>query len=132
MNCDQSEDEYWKGKLTMANRKGPTDSDARMLEIGYFPCDCVRLIDDKRLLGHLSPSNKGPYDLHKELWHRFAYIQQQQSSSYNHTHFSNQYSWLKNIGDFAIVRNTTTFGIPYNLRILRESFGGFVLHLKKP
>ncbi|KAK6033360.1 RhoGAP domain protein, partial [Ostertagia ostertagi] len=57
MNCDQSENAYWKAKLTIANTEGRNDSEPRMLEVGYFPCDCVRIIDGKRLPDHLTSSN---------------------------------------------------------------------------
>ncbi|KAK5979017.1 hypothetical protein GCK32_010225, partial [Trichostrongylus colubriformis] len=57
MNCDQSEGAYWKAKLTVANKEGRNDSETRMVEIGYFPCDCVRLINDKQLPEHPASSN---------------------------------------------------------------------------
>lgn len=59
MNCEpQSEGAYWKAKLTIANKEGRNDTEARMVEVGYFPCDCVQLIDDKRLPGRLASTNK--------------------------------------------------------------------------
>ncbi|KAL6723827.1 hypothetical protein Aduo_018791 [Ancylostoma duodenale] len=54
----QKEGVFWKAKLTIANRERGQDSEARMVEVGSFPSDCVRLIDDKRLPGRFSTSNK--------------------------------------------------------------------------
>ncbi|RCN36409.1 hypothetical protein ANCCAN_17709 [Ancylostoma caninum] len=54
----QKEGVFWKAKLTIANRERRQDSEARMVEVGSFPSDCVRLIDDKRLPGRFSTSNK--------------------------------------------------------------------------
>ncbi|VDM58324.1 unnamed protein product [Angiostrongylus costaricensis] len=60
MNCGQQNDvTYWKAKLTIARKDDDDKTENRMVEVGYFPSDCVRLIDDKRLPEHLSsPRNR--------------------------------------------------------------------------
>ncbi|KJH40753.1 RhoGAP domain protein [Dictyocaulus viviparus] len=59
MNCRKENDvTYWKAKLTIANRANDNKSENRMVEVGYFPCDCVRLIDEKRIRDHVPSSGK--------------------------------------------------------------------------
>ncbi|KAJ1359719.1 Functions as a GTPase-activating protein (GAP) for ced- 10 rac-1 and CDC42 [Parelaphostrongylus tenuis] len=62
MNCGEQNDvTYWKAKLTIATKVDDDKTDKgenRMVEVGYFPSDCVRLIDDKRLPDYLSSPRK--------------------------------------------------------------------------
>ncbi|CAI5455097.1 unnamed protein product [Caenorhabditis angaria] len=52
---NQDEKSFWKAKLTISNQKCVDPQNPRLgFEIGYFPSDCVMLIDDKRLP---NPSN---------------------------------------------------------------------------
>ncbi|PIC16132.1 hypothetical protein B9Z55_022841 [Caenorhabditis nigoni] len=55
-----NEQTFWKAKLTISNQKivDPQNGGHLGFEIGYFPRDCVMLIDDKRLPNH--PLNTEP------------------------------------------------------------------------
>ncbi|CAZ65502.1 GTPase-activating protein rrc-1 [Caenorhabditis elegans] len=54
-----SEQTFWKAKLTISNQKIVDPQNARLgFEIGYFPRDCVMLIDDKRLPNPLNNEQK--------------------------------------------------------------------------
>lgn len=54
-----NEQTFWKAKLTISNQKIVDPQNARLgFEIGYFPRDCVMLIDDKRLPNPLNNEQK--------------------------------------------------------------------------
>uniref|UniRef100_A0A1I7U0F0 GTPase-activating protein rrc-1 n=1 Tax=Caenorhabditis tropicalis TaxID=1561998 RepID=A0A1I7U0F0_9PELO len=54
-----NEQTFWKAKLTISNQKIVDPHNARLgFEIGYFPRDCVMLIDDKRLPNPLNNEQK--------------------------------------------------------------------------
>ncbi|CAI2357727.1 unnamed protein product [Caenorhabditis sp. 36 PRJEB53466] len=54
-----NEQTFWKAKLTISNQKIVDPQNARLgFEIGYFPRDCVMLIDDKRLPNPLNNDRK--------------------------------------------------------------------------
>lgn len=54
-----NEQTFWKAKLTISNQKIVDPQNARLgFEIGYFPRDCVMLIDDKRLPNPLNNEPK--------------------------------------------------------------------------
>lgn len=57
--ANPNEQTFWKAKLTISNQKIVDPQNARLgFEIGYFPRDCVMLIDDKRLPNPLNNEQK--------------------------------------------------------------------------
>ncbi|CAB3400553.1 unnamed protein product [Caenorhabditis bovis] len=55
----QNDVTYWKAKLTISGQKSQNAHNPRLgFEIGYFPSDCVTLIDDKRLSNPISSDRK--------------------------------------------------------------------------
>ncbi|CAD6190575.1 unnamed protein product [Caenorhabditis auriculariae] len=55
----QNEVIHWKAKLTISNRKVSDNPDRQGFEVGYFPSDCVMLIDDKQMPTNVNAQKKG-------------------------------------------------------------------------